>query len=58
VLTLLAERQECLWDEALPIEVKELPEDQAALDRARARPFRLLSQAHTRRSRPALNRWG
>jgi IS5 family transposase len=33
VLTLLAERQECLWDEALPIEVRELPEDLAALDR-------------------------
>jgi transposase, IS5 family len=33
VLTLLAEQQECLWDEALPIEVKELPEDLAALDR-------------------------
>jgi transposase, IS5 family len=33
VLTLLAEQQECLWDEALPIEVKQLPEDLAALDR-------------------------
>jgi len=33
VLTLLAEQQECLWDEALPIEVRELPEDLAALDR-------------------------
>jgi IS5 family transposase len=33
VLTLLAEQPECLWDEALPIEVKELPEDLAALDR-------------------------
>jgi transposase, IS5 family len=33
VLTLLAEQQECLWDEALPIEVKELPEDLAALGR-------------------------
>ena len=32
VLTLLAEQPECLWDEALPIEVKELPEDLAALD--------------------------
>ena len=33
MLTLLAERQECLWDEALPVEVRELPEDLAALDR-------------------------
>src|ERR1035441_2225702 len=33
VVTLLAGQPECLWDEALPIEVKELPEDLAALDR-------------------------
>ena len=33
MLTLLAEQQECLWDEALPIEVRELPDDLAALDR-------------------------
>jgi transposase, IS5 family len=33
VLTLLAEQQECLWDEALPIEVRELPDDLAGLDR-------------------------
>ena len=32
MLTLLAEQPECLWDESLPIEVKELPEDLAALD--------------------------
>src|SRR5450759_613215 len=32
MLTLLAEQPECLWDEALPIEVRELPEDLAALD--------------------------
>jgi transposase, IS5 family len=32
VLTLWAEQAECLWDEALPIEVKELPGDLAALD--------------------------
>ena len=32
MLTLLAEQPECLWDEALPLEVKELPEDLAALD--------------------------
>jgi IS5 family transposase len=33
VLTLLAEQPESLWDEALPIEVRELPADLAALDR-------------------------
>ena len=32
MLTLLAEQPECLWDDALPIEVKELPEDLAGLD--------------------------
>src|SRR6516162_5725559 len=32
MLTLLAEQPECLWDESLPVEVKELPEDLAALD--------------------------
>jgi IS5 family transposase len=32
VLTLLAEQPESLWDEALPVEVRELPEDLAALD--------------------------
>jgi IS5 family transposase len=32
MLTLLADQPECLWDEVLPIEVKELPEDLAALD--------------------------
>jgi transposase, IS5 family len=32
VLTLLASQPDCLWDESLPVEVKELPEDLAALD--------------------------
>ena len=32
MLTLLAGQPESLWDEALPIEVRELPEDLAALD--------------------------
>jgi IS5 family transposase len=32
VLTLLAGQPECLWDDALPVEVKEMPEDLAALD--------------------------
>jgi IS5 family transposase len=38
VLTVLAEQPESLWDEALPIEVRELPEDLAALDRLLADP--------------------
>jgi transposase, IS5 family len=38
VLTLLAERAESLWDEALPVEVRELPEDLAALDRLLSDP--------------------
>ena len=33
MLTRWAGQPECLWDEALPIEVRELPEDLAALDR-------------------------
>jgi transposase, IS5 family len=32
MLTLLAEQPECLWDDALPVEVRELPADLAALD--------------------------
>jgi IS5 family transposase len=32
MLTLLAPQPDCLWDESLPLEVKELPEDLAALD--------------------------
>jgi len=32
MLTLLAEQPDCLWDEALPVEVRELPEDLGALD--------------------------
>jgi transposase, IS5 family len=38
MLTLVAAQPECLWDDALPIEVKELPEDLAALDRLLAEP--------------------
>jgi hypothetical protein len=38
MLTLLAEQPECLWDEALPVEVKELPADLAALDGLLADP--------------------
>jgi transposase, IS5 family len=38
VLTLLAGQPESLWDEALPIEVRELPEDLVALDGLLADP--------------------
>ena len=38
MLTLWAEQPECLWDEALPIEVRELPADLAALDRLLSDP--------------------
>src|SRR5450631_769818 len=41
MLTLLAEQPECLWDEALPVEVKELPDDLAALDRLLSDPAML-----------------
>ncbi len=32
MLRLLADQPECLWDEVLPVEVKELPEELASLD--------------------------
>jgi IS5 family transposase len=32
MLTLLADQPECLWDDVLPVEVRELPADLAALD--------------------------
>jgi transposase, IS5 family len=38
MLTLLAPQPESLWDESLPVEVKELPEDLAALDLLLADP--------------------
>jgi len=38
MLTLLAGQPESLWDEALPVEVRELPEDLAALDGLLADP--------------------
>jgi IS5 family transposase len=38
VLTLCADQAESLWDEALPVEVRELPADLAALDRLLADP--------------------
>ena len=38
MLTLVAGQPECLWDEALPIEVRELPADLAALDGLLADP--------------------
>jgi transposase, IS5 family len=38
VLRLVAAQAESLWDEALPVEVRELPEDLAALDRLLSDP--------------------
>jgi transposase, IS5 family len=38
VLTLWAPQAECLWDESLPVEVKELPRDLAELDRVLGDP--------------------
>ena len=38
MLTLWAGQPECLWDEMLPIEVRELPDDLAELDRVLADP--------------------
>jgi IS5 family transposase len=38
VLTLAAGQAESLWDEALPVEVRELPDDLAALDRLLSDP--------------------
>ena len=38
MLTLLAGQAESLWDEALPVEVRELPSDLGALDRLLADP--------------------
>jgi hypothetical protein len=38
VLTRFAGQAESLWDDAFPVEVRELPEDLAALDRLLADP--------------------
>jgi IS5 family transposase len=38
VLTLRAPQTECLWDESLPVEVRELPVDLAGLDRVLSDP--------------------
>ena len=51
VLRLVAGQAETLWDEALPIEVRELPEDLAALDVLLDDPA-LLSHASPRRCTP------
>jgi IS5 family transposase len=48
MLTLVAEQPECLWDDALPVEVKQLPEDLAALDALLSDPELL---------RPLVERW-
>lgn len=42
-MTLWSDRAECLWEQSLPIEVKELPEDLAALDRVLCDPELLMA---------------
>jgi IS5 family transposase len=50
MLTLLAAQPESLWDEALPVEVRELPEDLAGLDQLLCDPALLVPiVAHWRR---------
>lgn len=41
MLTLSGGQAECLWDEVLPIEARELPEDLARLDRVLLDPLLL-----------------
>ena len=43
MLTFWSDRAECLWDESLPIEVKELPDDLAALDAVLSDPELLMA---------------
>ena len=42
MLTLVGGQVECLWDEVLPVEVRELPEDLARLDRVLSDPVLLV----------------
>lgn len=49
MLTLWAPQAESLWDESLPVEVKELPADLAELDRVLADPELMMV---------LLERWG
>lgn len=45
MLTLVGEQVECLWDEVLPIDVRELPDDLARLDRVLSDPMLLVPVA-------------
>jgi IS5 family transposase len=57
VLTLEASQAESLWDELLPVEVRELPEDLARLDELlRDRELLLPIERHWRREAEALGR--
>jgi len=42
MLTLWSDRVECLWEESLPVEVKELPDDLSGLDRVLSDPELLM----------------
>ena len=61
MLTLCGGQVECLWDEVLPIEARELPEDLARLDRVLCDPALLvpITQAWERsaqfRGRPSIS---
>src|SRR5438105_12889773 len=61
MLTLCRGQVECLWDEVLPIEARELPEDLARLDRVLCDPALLvpITQAWERsaqfRGRPSIS---
>jgi len=61
MLTLVGEQLECLWDEVLPVEVRELPEDLARLDHVLSDSLLLLPiaqawQADAReRGRPSIS---
>src|SRR3954453_21948497 len=57
LVTLWSGQAESLWDESLPVEVRELPEDLAALDRLLADPALLAPiVAHWRREVSATRR--
>ena len=60
MLTLVGEQVECLWDEVLPVEIRELPDDLARLDRVLSDPLLLFpiaqawAQDARERGRPSI----
>lgn len=61
MLTLVGEQVECLWEEVLPAEIRELPDDLAGLDRVLADSLLLLPIAQAweqdarERGRPSIS---